>query len=248
MNEPVVLIGGFGSHWREYQRFGRMLAHVSGRRVFIAAITRVTWLVAGFTDYILLVDKVHAAVQHALAQTGATKAILVGHSAGGIVARAYLADRLIKLGHKPHEGHKRVMRLITLGSPLGAVHNARHIGLRQAAWIDREFPGAYFAPAVQYLNVYGKLIEGKRDGTLAERRAYRSYEFVSGLGAQWGDGVVPNSLSRIDGVPSLEVAGVGHSPWWGPRWYGSNEDTIQLWWNYFQQADAPAIDMGRVLV
>jgi hypothetical protein len=114
--------------------------------------------------------------------------------------------------------------------------------------LDREFPGAFYAPQVKYLTVYGRFVEGKRDGTLSERRAYHNYEYMTGIGAQWGDGVVPNSLSRIDGVPSIEIDGVGHSALWGPRWYGSDEATIRMWWDYFQQGDAPAHDFGRVIV
>ncbi len=247
MNEPIVLVGGLWSHWRQYQPFGRALARVSGRRVFIATLRPVTWVVARYTDYVLLVNKLHGAVQYALAQSGSQKVVLIGHSAGGVVARAYLADHLEKPEHVPHEGFRKVSRLITLGSPLGAVEDARHVGLRQAAWIDREFPGAYFAPSVQYLSVYGKLIEGRRFGMPAQQRAYHNYQYISGIGEQWGDGVVPNSLSKIDGVPSLELEGVAHSPWWGSRWYGSDEATIRLWWSYFEQGDAPAIDTGRVL-
>ena len=126
MNEPIVLIGGYGSHWAGYQHFARGLARVSGRRVFIADITHITWLVADVTDYILLVNKAHDAVEYALAKTGASKVALVGHSAGGIIARAYLADRLLKPDHTPRSGYQRVSHLITLGSPLGAVEDHRH--------------------------------------------------------------------------------------------------------------------------
>jgi pimeloyl-ACP methyl ester carboxylesterase len=248
MLEPIVLIGGYGSHWKYYRTFGEALARVSGRRVFIASITSVTWLVANVTDYILLINRTHKAVLHALAETKADKVILVGHSAGGVVARAYLADRLVMPDHVAYHGYQRVSRMIALGSPLGAVEHARHVGLRHATWLDREFPGAYYAPGVQYLTVYGRLIEGKRDGNLSERQAYHNYEYLGGNGAQWGDGVVPNALSRIDGVPSVEIDGVGHSPWWGPRWYGSDEQTVRAWWEYFELGDAPAQDFGRMMV
>jgi pimeloyl-ACP methyl ester carboxylesterase len=247
MNEPIVLIGGYGSHWKDYRQFGRALAQVSGRRIFIVSISRVTWLVADYTDYILLVHRTHQAVLHALEQTGVKKVMLVGHSAGGIVARAYLADHLRGSNHTPYHGFRRVARMVTLGSPLSAVEHPFNTGLRQAAWLDREFPGAFYAPDVQYLTVHGRLIEGKIAGTLAERRAYRAYQFISGEGAQWGDGVVPNSISRITGVASLELERVGHSPWWGPRWYGGDVATIRMWWDYFDQGDAPALETGRML-
>jgi pimeloyl-ACP methyl ester carboxylesterase len=248
VNEPIVLIGGYGSHWTYYRDFGRALARVSGRRVFIASINSLTWVVADLTDYILLIERTHQAVLHALAETGASKVVLVGHSAGGVVARAYLADRLVKPYHVAYHGYQRVSRLYALGSPLATAEDAPHVGLRHAAWIEREFPGAYYAPGVQYLTVYGRLIQGKRNGTQREQRAYRSYAYLCGDGEQWGDGVVPNMLSRIDGVPSIEIDGVGHSPLWGPRWYGSDDQTVRMWWEYFDLGDAPAQDFGRMVV
>ena len=51
---PIVLIGGFGSHWTDYNSMGKYLARVSGRRVFIANINRLSWVVGGFTDYFLV--------------------------------------------------------------------------------------------------------------------------------------------------------------------------------------------------
>lgn len=247
MNEPVVLIGGLGSGWHDYQSYGRALARVSGRRVFITGIRRISWVIAGLGDYYLLLHRAAAAVNHALEQTGASKVILVGHSAGGIIGRSYLADRLEKPSRAAYRGHERVSRFIALGSPLRVDGSPRHPGLRRAAWIDREFPGAYYAPGVQYLCVSGRYVEGKRRGTVEQQRAYRSYAFVSGRGGQWGDGVVPSAMSRLDGAPHLEIDGLGHSPGWG-RWYLFDETTIAQWWHYFDQADAPARELGRMAV
>ena len=247
MNEPVVFIGGFGSNWKDYRVVTRHLARVSGRRVFIADIARPTWYWASMTSYWLLVHRANRALQHALQETGASRAILVGHSAGGLVGRALIADRLEK-GHQPAFGaHKRVSRFITLGSPLRANADHQHPGLRRAAWLDREYPGAYYAPEVQYLCVAGKYIEGKAEGTPQERVAYSKYEFISGNGAQWGDGVVPLSMCWLDGVPYLEIDGMGHSPGWG-RWYLHDEVCVRQWWGYFEEGDAPAHDFGRMMV
>jgi pimeloyl-ACP methyl ester carboxylesterase len=247
MNEPIVLVGGLGSHWRYYQTFGQLLAHVSGRRVFIASIRPVSWMIAQYIDYTLLVTRTSEAVKYALSQTGAQKVILVGHSAGGVIARAYLADRLMKQAHTVFSGYRNVTRLIALGSPLKAVENSKFPGQNHAAWLDKEFPGAYYAPEVQYLSVYGKLIEGSRFGTPMQRQAYGNYDYLSGIGAQWGDGFMPNSLSKVDGIPSLELNDIGHSALWGKRWYGGDENIIRSWWSYFEQADAPMIDADRVM-
>ena len=62
VQEPIVLIGGFGSHWSDYKDAARVLANLSGRRVFISGMTRVTWMMAGLTNYSVLVDRAHAAI------------------------------------------------------------------------------------------------------------------------------------------------------------------------------------------
>jgi pimeloyl-ACP methyl ester carboxylesterase len=227
--EPIVLIGGFGSHWSDYRTAARLLASITGRRVFIAGITRLSWLLASVSDYSLLVDRTHAAVRHALRQTDAQKAILIGHSAGGIVGRAYLGDRKIKPYHHAHRGHERVSRLFMVGSPLRAPKNASRRGIRAAAWVDEAYPGAYYAPDVQYVNVRGRYVEGKPNGTLRERQAYYNYRFIAQNGAQWGDGVVPLSLSELEGANTLELDGVGHSPGWG-RWFFEDAEVIRAWW------------------
>jgi pimeloyl-ACP methyl ester carboxylesterase len=247
MNNPIVLIGGFGSHWADYNGMGKYLARVSGRRVFIANINRLSWVVGGFTDYFLLVNRAHQAVMHALKETGAEKAMLVGHSAGGVVGRAYLADRTPRPHQSAHRGYERVSHLVMIASPLRAVAQAQHPGSQQASQIDEMFPGAYFAPHVQYLTVGGKFIKGKADGTLRERDAYRNYKFISGRGSQWGDGVVPLSLSQLDGALHIEIEGIGHSPLWLP-WFGSDEATVNRWWHALMASDAPMLETGQVSV
>ena len=245
--EPIVLLGGFGSHWRDYKPGAEMLQRVSGRRVFIADIKRYTWPVASLTSYTLLLEITHKAVQQALNETGATKVILIGHSAGGAIARAYLADDLAGIEtRRPYaarvsafHGHQRVSRFIALGSPLQVVENFANERkpLRYIAWIHQRFPGAYFA-GVRYLSVYGRASLGKTGGLRHEQVAFRYYQYLSGHGDQWGDGVVPNALSRVDGIPSLELEGVSHSPL-ATQWYLGDEDNIRRWWHYFDVGDAP---------
>ncbi len=243
-SDPIVLIGGFGSHWTDYKPVARMLSHVSGRRVFITGINRLSWVVGGLVDYSLMLDRTHRAVMHALDKTGAEKVMLVGHSAGGVIGRAYLGDQAMKAHHPAHNGYQRVSRLITLGSPMRAVDGAKRPGMRQATWVDRTYPGACFSN-VQYLAVCGRLIEGKRGGSIRQRQAHDSYSWVSTQGDQWGDGVIPLSISSLDGAPAITLEGVGHSPNWG-RWYFSTLDVIRSWWHYFDLGDAPTLSRDEV--
>ena len=235
--EPIVLIGGFGSHWSDYRTAARLMANITGRRVFIAGITRFSWLLASVSDYSLLIDRTHAAVCHALRQTGAQKVILIGHSAGGVVGRAYLGDRAIKPYHRTYHGYERVSQLLMIGSPLRAPKQASQRGMRAAAWVDEAYPGAYYAPQVRYVNIRGRYVEGKPKGSLRERQAYYNYRFISQNGAQWGDGVVPLSLSELEGASTLELEGVGHSPGWG-RWFFNDSELIRTWWQATQISGA----------
>ncbi len=240
MLSPIILIGGFGSHWSDYRGMGKLLAKVSQRRVFLANINRLSWVVGGITDYSLLVERAHKAVMHALRETGAEQVMVVGHSAGGLVGRAYLGDKAILPNRQTYHGHERVSHLITLGSPLRAAPLAKHPGMAQVSWLEEHYPGGYYAPTVKYLTVSGRRIEGKRDGALREREAFVNYAFISDNGAQWGDGVVPASLSRFDDVPHLEIDDLGHSPNWGP-WFGNDEGSIRQWWHVLEAGDFPPL-------
>ena len=246
-NEPIVIVGGFGSHWRDYKLGAVVLQRISGRRVFIANIKRYTWPIANFTSYTLLLELTHKAVVEAMRETGATHVTLIGHSAGGAIARAYLADDLdgieTRRSHagrvKAFHGHERVSRFIALGSPLQVINNfeRERKPLRYIDWVHQRFPGAFF-PGVQYLSVYGRAAEGKSSGLRHEKVAYQYYQYLSGFGNQWGDGVVPNALSRVDGIPSLELEGMSHSPL-ATSWYLSDEAAIRRWWHYFDVGDSP---------
>jgi triacylglycerol lipase len=124
---PILLVHGYGcsrgAWW--WQR----------RRLETAG-----WLVATinlepiYTSIDNYIDPLAQRVDAVLAETGAAQLILVGHSMGGLVARAYLA----------RYGANRVLRLITLGTPHGGSQLAR-IGIGQnsrqmepgSAWLQR---------------------------------------------------------------------------------------------------------------
>ena len=97
---PILLIPGYGcteAMWRPLQE--RLRA--AGR--FVASAT----LDPPFAGIDQLADRLDQEIERLLAATGAAKTVLVAHSMGGLIARAYLARR----------GPDRVVALITAGTP-----------------------------------------------------------------------------------------------------------------------------------
>lgn len=169
-----------------------------------------------------ILDELDAQVRQVMADTGQEKVTLVGHSSGGVMARLYLAPEAFH--GRVFGGRERVNRLVTLGSP----HTNQRIGPVRR-WVDEHYPGAYFAPAVTYTCVAGRLIQGDRHGGWRERLAFRLYESLSGSGREWGDGLVPLPCALLPGSEQVVLDGVGHAPVRGGPWYGS-ANVVRRWW------------------
>ena len=112
---PVLLIHGYGcsraAWWWLRTRLER-----AGWKVATISLEPI------YTSIDHYIEPLARRIDAVLAETGAPQLILVGHSMGGLVARAYLA-RL---------GSERVARLVTLGTPHAGTQLAR-IGLGQNA-------------------------------------------------------------------------------------------------------------------
>jgi triacylglycerol lipase len=105
---PLLLIHGYGcsraAWW--WQRRG---LEAAGWRV---ATINLEPLYTSIDHYL---EPVAQRIDEVLAATGATQLVLVGHSMGGLVARAYLRQH----------GAAKVARLVTLGTPHGGSELAR---------------------------------------------------------------------------------------------------------------------------
>jgi pimeloyl-ACP methyl ester carboxylesterase len=122
---PVLLVHGYGcngGYWAPLRALLRR-ERVSHDTVDLEPVT------APLDDYVAQVDR---AVQRLLAATGAPRVVIVGHSMGGLVARAWLR----------RHGPRQVARIVTVGTPhhgtalatLGIGANARQ--MRQGAdWL-----------------------------------------------------------------------------------------------------------------
>jgi hypothetical protein len=139
--------------------------------------------------------------------------ILIGHSIGGWIARAWLSE------WAEPEIKSRVKQIITLGSP----HTSNFSKFDQTrgllSLINTEYPGA-FEKRVQYTSViggsvYGQLPlgvantiddNGEKLGALSrfERTlAYVSYFALCGKGKTFGDGIIPVSAANLDGGSNI---------------------------------------------
>jgi pimeloyl-ACP methyl ester carboxylesterase len=222
--EPVVIVPGFLLTPGRFEGTRAALSSLGVADARVVPVTLVDWAASvSAAGWARILDKIDRTVDRALEATGADKAVLVGHSAGGVMARLFLAPEPFR--GRVYDGKRRVRGLITLGSPHQAVR-ASPMRMR----VQRLYPGACFAPEVEYLAVAGKAVRGDRRGSRRERSSFRSYRMISGDGAVWGDGAVPVGSALLEGARHLVLDGVHHYGFSkGRRWYGS-ADAVASWW------------------
>jgi len=228
MAQAIVIIGGYNSLWPVYLKMARDLEDLSGLPAIGVPLMPWHWWVARrrlAASEIL--HKVEETVVWARRRLHADRFILVGHSAGGVIARLYLHDAPV-WGHV-YAGVEHVAAVITLGSPHGSDRGV-NTGWMLSSEANRLVPGTYYADRIHYRAVAGQLQRGRLDGGYAERRAYRAYQFFAGQGDVWGDGMVPVQTALLEGAEALILEGVAHSINFGQHWYGASKEILRRWW------------------
>jgi hypothetical protein len=223
ISQPIVILGGFLSSPRYYREMAETLTDLSGEQVWIVqALTR-DWLRTTQPEgWAHLLQELDTSVQRAVRASPTGKVTLVGHSAGGVMSRLYLGPTsFVGPGYR---GLKHVDHLVTLGSPH---YNLRGGHLRRQ--VEELYPGAFFAPQVQYTSVAGTAVRGNPRGSLRERLAFRWYGRLCGDGEQEGDGLVPIASALLDGSHTVRLEGVSHYSGFGGPWYGE-ADVVRRWW------------------
>lgn len=218
---PVVIVGGLSFWPSAYSGLAAMLGEVSGSPVRVAPITPLDWMLGAIRGYGQLVFAVADTVDRILLETESKKAILIGHSAGGLLCRAYIGGDT-PFGGRRYSGHRRVSHSISLGTPHLSQKNHT---LPPTRAVDAIFPGALHAGSgLRYLSV----ASGSEDGA-ASARARRRYERFVDDGRVPGDGVVPVEAALLPGSEHLVLDAFRHNRRMG-RWYGSDRDAIKEWW------------------
>eukprot|EP00892_Ulva_mutabilis_P002429 jgi/Ulvmu1/12187/UM085_0051.1 len=257
---PVVILPGFGNRSTDYTSpFGEETADESlasalesrGFQCNVVPVLRKDWLrvAQGITSldfwrcgltthpsYSWYLQRLKSTVRDALETSGAEQVILVGHSAGGWLGRAFLGDSQWFVGEahvEPNEWvpgpgtfspvpNPCVQAIVTLGTPQRPppADLGRDMTGGAQSWVESNYPGAFYkSHGVKYVCVGGKTVTGRqRDKrNRAERPtppsyAYNAYTQVCGEGQDViGDAVVPLPSIFLDEATNIEIPGVFHS-------------------------------------
>lgn len=226
---PIVIMGGFAGPARIYAGLRDVLAEISGQPVYVVPTRSLDWLPAiSPLGWPYLLDKLRRTVQRAARESITGQVTLVGHSAGGVLARFLLTPEPL-LG-RVYDERERIAALITLGSP----HDNRHWrhGGMMSHWVQQRSPDAAASDRVSYICVIGKLIQGSASGSIRQQYAYRQYKSIGGDGQAWGDGLIPVNAALLQGARHHVLDGVSHFAGFGGPWYG-DKNIVLLWWPNF---------------
>ncbi|NJR60585.1 MAG: lipase [Cyanobacteria bacterium CRU_2_1] len=228
---PTVILPGYLAGASPYAEMEKGLREL-GFPAATVPLRRRDWLpTLGGRSVVPILQSLDRAVKQVMQETGSDRINLVGHSAGGWIARIYLGE----IPYDVHPGdsgkvclwkaHPQVATLVTLGTP--HVSQERWTK-RNLEFVKTHYPGAFYS-AVRYVCVAGKAIYGDR--SWGNWFTYSSYELTCGQGKCWGDGITPVEAAHLDGAENLTLDGVLHSPRQGKAWYGSPA-IVPVWADY----------------
>ncbi|KAJ4953524.1 hypothetical protein NE237_030356 [Protea cynaroides] len=253
---PAVILPGLGNNSSDYDKLALTLKGYSVPSV-VAKVSRIDWLrnAAGLIDpnywrgtlrprpvLDWYLQRINEAVQEANQLAEGQSLSLIGHSAGGWLARVYMEEF----------GLSNISLLLTLGTPHlpspkgmpGVIDQTR--GLLD--YVDKNCAKAVYTPQLKYVCISGRYIQGARffgnsnlssdpivnienDEPMSEvavisnsnksatvatsmraRFIGQGYKQVCGQADVWGDGVVPEVSAHLEGALNISLDGVYHSP------------------------------------
>jgi triacylglycerol esterase/lipase EstA (alpha/beta hydrolase family) len=213
---PTVILPGFFAGAAPYQPVLEAL-NTLGIPATIVPLTRDSWWpTVGGRPMTPILTQLAATVEQTCQQYGCDRVNVVGHSAGGWIARIFLGDQ--PYGGQCWQGWQRVASLVTLGTP----HQSQEQWTRRNIdFVNDTYPGAFWEP-VRYVCVAGRSVQGRRQWNQWQQWiAYNSYQLTCGQGNTWGDGITPVVSAHLPGAVNLTWEDVVHSPGSSRPWYGS---------------------------
>ena len=227
----VVIVGGYLTEPLFYRPMRARLLERGAARVSVAPLHVPDWLAAAFVGFGPSLRRVARAIREARGASD-MPLIVVGHSAGGIVAR-------LALSSEPFDGRRGgvagdVGCLVTVGTPHVVRPHPRwdgHAGQRATRFLARTCPGAWFAPSTRYVTVGSTAVAPRAaDPAPVPKRLLNRIltDFVGPSGHVGGDGIVTEDLTRLDGARHVTLRDALHGTLGGP-WYGDGH-VVDHWW------------------
>ncbi|CAN5652580.1 alpha/beta fold hydrolase [soil metagenome] len=234
LDEPrphVVIIGGYLTEPLFYGPMRKRLLARGALRVTIAGLHEPDWLAAAFAGFGPALLRGARAIREARHEAP-DPLIVVGHSAGGIVAR-------LAMSPAPLDGrHVGVADDVGCLATLGTPHSLRphrpwweHAGQRATRFLERTTPGAWFAPATGYVTVGSVAVppRGQDPAPPPKQLLNRLLtSFVGPTSSVGGDGIVTDDLARLPGARHVTLHDSLHGTFGGP-WYGDGH-VMDSWW------------------
>mmetsp|Transcript_6584 Transcript_6584/g.17678 ORF Transcript_6584/g.17678 Transcript_6584/m.17678 type:complete len:351 (-) Transcript_6584:953-2005(-) len=275
--DAVVILPGLGNNTADYRELAAALRK-RGHPTFLVSVARYDWArnAAGLAQPAYwrsqlkprpILDwyfsRIALAVEAAVTACPGRRVRLVGHSAGGWLARVYLAECVADEARK-----EQFAALVTLGTPhrappTGSLDQSRGL----LTYIESKYPGAYHRDDLEYTCVVGESVKGslwspQRDADapvsqvtalaagqtvaktsdrsqagssrIEELLAYASYLPLCGRGEEVGDGITPSSIAFLDGARRVVIPEAKHSMLTAPAdWYGAQKH-LDTWTLYLQ--------------
>lgn len=176
---PVLLIHGYGcnsGYWVQ------LMARLDRERISYSALD-LEPVMGDIDGYVPMVAKACASLCE---KTGAPRLVIVAHSMGGLVARAYLRDH----------GEDLVQHVFTIGTPHHGTSLANFGIGANAAQMRRH--AAASNPASPWLQALAA-------GESAERR-----QLITSIFTHHDNIVAPQTSSFLPGAHNIEFGGIGH--------------------------------------
>jgi pimeloyl-ACP methyl ester carboxylesterase len=233
----VLVLGGFLTAPPMYLRFVQRLRARGVRGVVVAPVWTPDWLIATVRGPGAIATR----SGRALLEAGRLSAelsegapvLVVGHSAGGLVARILTAPE--PLPGKRYGAVARIGAIVTLGTPhvLAAGEGiGKQLNLTIAAVANEAAPGTCHSPKIGYASVASRFVRADPSGNGRERVAQLLYRSVIGRAAvpgTEGDGLVPVASAILPGSREVVVDDAVHGPSAGSPWYGT-DSPMDVWW------------------